>query len=459
MTMTRRDALKFVGSGFGMVGLAGVLHGEARRGPLAPTPPHFPAKAKNVIFLFLNGGISQVDTFDPKPMLTKHDNEPMPGPKIKTDRASGNLMRSPYTFKKYGQSGLEVSEIFPKVGAMIDDFCVIRSTYTDIGNHPAGLHMMNSGHTQLGRPAMGSWITYGLGTENQNLPGFVVLCPGLPTEGSTLWSSAFLPPVYQGTLISNREKDPVKMVQNIRNKDLMAADQVRQLQLVDRLNKSFLARVGEQPELESHIAAMEVAFRMQTEVPEVFDISKESEATRGRYGSSEFGRGCLMALRMIEKGVRIVEVYFGNGQPWDSHDDILVHGKLARDADPAISALIQDLKSRGLFDSTIVLIGSEFGRTPMIQNSAIEKVCYGRDHNPPGFTTLVAGGGFKGGMAYGATDDFGFKAVEKRMHVHDLHATLLHQLGIDHTRLTYRYSGRDFRLTDVAGNVIKEIIA
>jgi len=457
--MTRRDALKLVGSGFGMVGQAGMLQGEAGSGPLAPKSPHFPAKAKNVIFLFLNGGISQIDTFDPKPMLTKHDGEPMPGPKIKTDRATGNLMRSPFQFQKYGQSGLEVSEIFPKIGAMIDDFCVIRSTYTDIGNHPAGLLMMNCGHTQLGRPSMGSWLTYGLGTENQNLPGFMVLCPGYPTFGAELWSSAFLPSVYQGTYIPNSEKDPLKMVQNIRNQGLNPAEQRQQLDLVDKLNRSYLSRMGHQTELESHIQSMEVAFRMQTEVPEVFDIGKESEATRAAYGNSEFGRGCLTALRMIEKGVRIVEVYFGNGQPWDSHDDILVHRKLAADADPAISSLVRDLKSRWLFDSTILLVGSEFGRTPMIQNSGLEKVCYGRDHNPPGFTTLVAGGGFKGGMSYGATDDFGFKAVEKPMHVHDLHATMLHQLGIDHTRLTYRYSGRDFRLTDVAGNVVKEILA
>lgn len=457
--MTRREALKFVGNGFGMLGLASVLHGEGGGGPLAPRAPHFPAKAKNVIFLFLNGGISQVDTFDPKPMLIKHDGEPMPGPKIKTDRASGNLMRSPFTFKKYGKSGIEVSEIFPKVGAMIDDFCVIRSTYTDIGNHPAGLLMMNCGHTQLGRPAMGSWLTYGLGTQNQNLPGFIVLCPGYPTFGAELWSSAFLPSVYQGTHIPNQENDPLKMVKNIRNQELSAAEQRQQLDLVDKLNHSYLSQVGHQTELESHIQAMEVAFRMQTEVPEVFDTSKETLATRERYGNSDFGRGCLMALRMVEKGVRIVEVYFGNGQPWDSHDDILVHAKLAREADPAISALVQDLKSRGLFDQTIVLVASEFGRTPMIQNSGLEKVCYGRDHNPPGFTTLVAGGGFKGGIAYGGTDDFGFKAVEKPMHVHDLHATMLHQLGIDHTRLTYRYSGRDFRLTDVAGNVIQDILA
>src|SRR5262245_46007540 len=244
--MNRRDALKTLGSGFGMLGLAGLIHGQTTRNPLAPKQPHFPAKAKHVIFLFLNGGISQVDTFDPKPMLTKHDGEPMPGPKIKTDRASGNLMRSPFTFKKYGQSGIEVSEIFPKIGAMIDDFCVIRSTYTDIGNHPAGLLMMNCGHTQLGRPSMGSWLTYGLGSENQNLPGFVVLCPGLPTFGAQLWSSAFLPSVYQGTHIPNQEKDPLKMVQNIRNQELSPAEQRKQLDLVDKLNHSYLSQVGHQ---------------------------------------------------------------------------------------------------------------------------------------------------------------------------------------------------------------------
>jgi hypothetical protein len=457
--MTRRDALKKVGSGFGMVGLSGMLQADTTLGPLAVKAPHFPAKAKNVIFLFLNGGLSHVDSFDPKPMLTKHHGQPMPGPKVQTDRASGNLMRSPYTFKKYGQSGLEVSEIFPKVGGVIDDFCVLRSTYTEIGNHPAGLLMMNCGHTQIGRPSMGSWLTYGLGNENQSLPGFVVLCPGFPTFGAELWTSAFLPATYNGAHISNREKDPLKMVGNIRNQELTPAEQRQQLDLISRLDRSYGQQSGHAGELESHIGAMEVAFRMQTEAPAVFDISKESESTRARYGNSDFGRGCLMALRMVEHGVRVVEVYFGDSQPWDSHDDILVQGALARDADPAIASLIQDLKSRGLLDQTVVIVGSEFGRTPMIQNSALEKVCNGRDHNPQGFTTLVAGGGFKGGMAYGATDDLGYKAVDKPMHVHDLHATILHQLGIDHTRLTYRHSGRDFRLTDVAGNVIKEIIA
>lgn len=456
--MNRRDVLRIMGSGFSMLGLADLLHSESRS-PLAVKSAHFPAKAKHVIFLFLNGGLSQVDTFDPKPMLTRHDGTPMPGPKIKTDRASGNLMRSPFQFKKCGQSGVEVSEIFPKVGELIDDICLIRSTYTETGNHPAGLLMMNCGHTQLGHPSMGSWITYGLGTPNQNLPGFMVLCPGYPTLGAQLWSSGFLPSIYQGTYIPNSEKDPEKLVPNIRNRELSLSEQQRQLNLVDQLNRSYLEQVGSQPELEATIEAMEVAFRMQTQVPDVLDITKEGEASRARYGNGDFARGCLMALRLVERGVRMVQIYFGNSQPWDSHDDILDHARLAREADGAIAALIQDLKARGLFSETIVIVGSEFGRTPMVQNSGLEKLCNGRDHNPSGFTTLLAGGGLKGGITYGATDDFGFKAVEKPVHVHDLHATILHLLGIDHRRLTHRYGGRDFRLTDVSGEVIHDILA
>ncbi len=442
-----------------MVGLANVLAGAESQAPLAVKPPHFPAKAKRVIFLFLNGGMSQVDTFDPKPMLIKHDGEPMPGPKIKTDRASGNLMRSPFAFKKCGQSGIEVSEIFPQVGARIDDICLIRSMYSDNGNHEPSLLMMNCGHGLPGRPSLGSWLTYGLGTENQNLPGFIVLCPGYPVLGAQLWDSAFLPSVYQGTYIASRENEPAKLLQNIRNSRLSSADQERQLALVSKLNRSYLDRVGHQPQLEAGIAAMEVAFRMQTEAPDVFDVGKESAATVARYGDHEFGRGCLMALRMVERGVRIAQVYFGNFQPWDSHDDIRIHAKLAHAADGPIAALIEDLKSRGLFDETLLIIGSEFGRTPMIQNSGLEKVCNGRDHNVNGYTTLLAGGGVKGGITYGATDDFGFKSVEKPVHVHDLHATVLHLMGFDHTRLTYRYSGRDFRLTDVHGNVIRDILS
>lgn len=456
--MTRRNALRMIGAGFGTVGFAGML-GARTSGPLDPKSPHFAPKAKRVIFLFLNGGLSQVDTFDPKPMLAKHEGEPLPGPKIKTDRASGNLMKSPFTFRPRGESGLPVADIFERVGGLIDDICVIRSCYSDNGNHGPSLFLMNCGHQLPGRPSLGSWVTYGLGSENENLPGFVVLCPGYPVMGPSLWSSAFLPNPYQGAYIRNDETDPEKLVRNIRNKVISDAEQTRQLELLDRLNRSYLKRLGHQPEMESAIASMEVAYRMQMEVPDVFDINKEPEHVRERYGDSDFGKGCLMALRLAENDVRMVQVYYGNFQPWDSHDDILVHGKLARQADVPISALIEDLKERGLFEDTLLVIGSEFGRTPMIQNSGLEKIGKGRDHNVPGYTTLLAGGGVKGGTAYGATDDFGFKAVENRVHPHDLHATILHLLGLDHTRLTYRYSGRDFRLTDVGGRVIHDIIA
>ena len=306
---------------------------------------------------------------------------------------------------------------------------------------------------------MGSWLTYGLGTENQNLPGFVVLCPGFPVIGPDLWSSAFLPSVYQGAYIPNGEKEPDKLLPYIRNQQTGPDEQKTQLALLGKLNRMYLKEVGPQPELESMIQSMEVAYRMQTEAPEVYDIAKESEATRARYGDSDFGRGCLMARRLVERGVRMVQIYFGNGQPWDNHDDIRDHAKLARQADAPIAALIQDLKSRGLLQETLIVVGTEFGRTPMIQNSGLEKIGHGRDHNVPGFTVLLAGGGVKGGIAYGATDEFGFKAVEKPVHVHDLHATVLHLLGIDHTRLTYRYSSRDFRLTDVHGNVVHDILA
>jgi hypothetical protein len=454
--MNRREALKTIGAGFGSVGLAGVLGAASQPEGRAP---HFAPRAKHVIFLFLNGGLSQVDSFDPKPELTRRHGQPMPGPKIKTDRASGNLMRSPFTFSRCGQSGLEVSEIFPETGKVIDEVCVIRSTYSDNGNHGPSLYMMNCGSNIPGRPSMGAWITYGLGTENQNLPGYVVLCPGHPVIGPPLWHSAFLPSVYQGAYIANGERDPEKLIHHIRNAKLSADEQRRQLDALAQLNRMHLARTGPQPELEASIQAMEVAFRMQTEAPGVFSLDKESEAVRARFGDTDFGRGCLMAVRLVESGVRMVQVYFGNGQPWDSHDDIRDHAKLAREADPAIAGVIGELKARGLLDETLVIVSSEFGRTPMIQNSGLEKIGHGRDHNVHGFTTLLAGGGVKGGIAYGATDEFGFKAAENRVHVHDLHATVLHLLGIDHTRLTYRYSGRDFRLTDVHGNVIKEILA
>jgi hypothetical protein len=454
--MTRREALAMTGCGFGSLGLQSVA--SAAGGPLAPKQPHHPAKAKHVIFLFLNGGLSQVDTFDPKPELTRQNGKPLPGPPVKTDSATGNLMASPFSFRRCGQSGIEVSEIFPKVGAAIDDFCVIRSCFADNGNHGPSLMLMNTGHQLAGRPSMGSWITYGLGTPNQNLPGFVALCPGYPVMGPRLWSSGFLPNIHQGTYVPNNERTPDKLILNVKNDTLNREQQERQIGLLDRLNQLYLGRSQTHPKLREGVEAMEVAFRMQVEAPDVFNIENETEPTRQRYGDTDFGRGCLMARRLVEHGVRMVQVYFGNSQPWDSHEDIRSHRGLAREADPAIASLVEDLKQRGLLNDTLVIVGSEFGRTPMIQSAGQLRVNQGRDHNVHGFTTLLAGGGIRGGMTFGSTDDFGLRAVENKVHPHDLHATVLHLLGLDHTRLTYRYSGRDFRLTDVAGKVLGEIV-
>ncbi|MBI2688236.1 MAG: DUF1501 domain-containing protein [Acidobacteria bacterium] len=449
----RRRFLETLGGGFGLSALQGVLQAESTK------QPHFTPKAKHVIFLFLNGGMSQVDTFDHKPALAKFDGQPMPGPKIRTDRASGTLMRSPWEFKRYGQSGLEVSEIFPQIARRIDDFCVIRSMYTDNGNHGPSLQLMNCGHQLSGRPSMGAWITYGLGTENKNLPGFIVLCPGFPVLGSSLWSAGYMPSGYQGVHIHNEAIEPEKLIRHLRNANLTVDEQRQQLALLDQLNRRYLHRVGDQPQLEGAVQSMESAFRLQTEAAGLFDIRKEPEHIRRRYDISDFGRGCLMSLRLVESGVRMVQIYFGNFQPWDHHDDIRIHAKLAGQTDGPVAALVDDLKARGLFNETLIVIAGEFGRTPMIQNSGLEKLGCGRDHNPPAFSVLLAGGGIKGGIAYGATDDFGYKAVENKVHVHDLHATILNQLGFDHTRLTYRHAGRDFRLTDVHGEVVKRIIA
>jgi hypothetical protein len=465
--MTRRDLLNIMGAGFGMVGFGGVAGAEplpngapdAPADPLQPRAPHFPAKAKRVIYLFLNGGPSQVDTFDHKPKLDEYNGKPVPSGNLKTERKTGNLLKSPFTFKKYGQSGTEISEIFPKLGACADDLCVIRSMYTDRPNHEPSLFMLNSGEKLPGRPSMGSWVTYGLGTENQNLPGFVVLCPGVPVVGHQLWSSTFLPAVYQGTYINTEEKDTGRLIQNIRNQSLTRAQQREELDLLAVLNRGHMRIQGSDPQLEACIQSAEIAFRMQAEAPEAFDIAREPQKTRERYGDSDFGRGCLIARRLAERGVRMVQVYFGNSQPWDNHDDIQIHRTLAAQADPAIAALLQDLKSSGMLQDTLVMIGGEFGRTPAVEVSGLIKVQNGRDHNNQGFSYVLAGGGVKGGLVHGATDDFGFKAVEKPVHIHDLHATALHLMGLDHTRLTYRYSGRDFRLTDVAGTVVSEILA
>lgn len=458
--MNRRELLTRIGAGFGMVGLESLLGAEGSAAdPLAPKAPHFTPKAKRVIYLFLNGGPSQVDTFDPKPALDKYHGKPAPSGNLATERKTGNLMRSPFRFEKRGQSGIEVSEIFPKLGAMIDDICVIRSMFTDRPNHEPSLLLLNSGDKFPGRPSMGSWLTYGLGTMNRNLPGYIVLCPGLPVIGHQLWSSAFLPAVHQGTYLSLEERDPKKMIQNVRNPRLSADEQRRELDLLATLNRKHLAARGSDPQLEATIQSSEIAFRMQTEAPEAFDITTEPQAVRERYGDHDFGRGCLMARRLIERGVRMVQVYFGNFQPWDNHDDIELHRPLAAQADRPISALLEDLKASGLFNETLIVIGGEFGRTPAVEVGGLVNVQNGRDHNNHGFTYLLTGAGVKGGTVYGATDEFGFKAVEKPVHVHDLHATVLHLLGFDHTRLTYFYSGRNYRLTDVAGEVVKDILA
>jgi len=458
--LTRREALKTLGTGFGMLGLAPLIQETSwARGPLEVKPTHFPAKAKHVIFLYLNGGPSQVDTFDPKPLLSKYHGKPLPTGNLKTERKTGNALASPFAFHRFGKSGLEVSEIFSRLGRHADDLCIVRSMHTNLPNHTSGMFMMNCGSLQVGRPSLGSWLTYGLGSENQNLPGFVVLCPGVPVMGNQNWSSAFLPGVYQGTHIPNQAKTLEELIPHIRNERFTAAAQREQLDLVGQINELHLTGSGPDAQLDASIQAMEIAYRMQAEAPDVFDLSKESELTRARYGDTDFGRGCLMARRLVEKGVRIVQLYSGDGQPWDNHDDILVHRKVAADADPAIGALLQDLKASGLLQETLILIGGEFGRTPVVETGGSVKVQYGRDHNNHGFSMVLAGGGVKGGMTYGATDEFGFKAVENPVHVHDLHATVLHLLGLDHTKLTYRYSGRDFRLTDVGGTVVRAILS
>ena len=456
--LTRRDALRKAGTGFGMAGLASLFGAEPN--PWAPREPHFAPKAKHVIFLFLNGGLSQIDSFDYKPKLDEYHGKPLPYQMPRTEFAVGNLMRSPFSFKQYGQNGTWVSELFPHTAAIIDKLCIIRSMQSDIPNHGPGMAMMNTGNSRAGRPSMGSWVTYGLGTVNQNLPGYVVLGPGATGDGgNSRWSSAFLPAVYQGTFVSDSVADPQKQIAHLANDRLNKAQQRRQLDLLNGLNRDYIERVQSAPELEATIQSMETAFRMQTEAPEVFDTRKESEATLARYGEGEFARGCLMARRLVERGVRMVQVYYGNANDWDQHADIMGHRVHAGKSDKAIAALITDLEERGLLDETLVLIGSEFGRTPVVNLGGFRSVHNGRDHNVHGFTYLLAGGGVKRGYIHGSTDDFGFKAVENPVHVHDLHATALHLLGLDHERLTYRYSGRNFRLTDVEGRVVKEIIA
>ncbi|MGE0607178.1 MAG: DUF1501 domain-containing protein [Pirellulales bacterium] len=458
--LSRRELLGRMGAGFGAVALASLLASEgataapAGVNPLAPKPSHYHPRAKAVIHLFMNGGPSQVDTFDPKPALQKYAGQDPPAELVNTMRRSkGKLMPSLYGFFRHGQSGIEVSEIYPHLASCIDDICVIRSMHTNLPNHEPSLLMMNSGETQPTRPSFGSWITYGLGSENQNLPGYVVLCPGSPVVGPQLWSNSFLPGIYQGTHINNSNLDPKSIIRDINNRYVVPADQRRQLDLLRRLNRAHLEQRTQDAQLEGRIEALEMAFRMQFEAQDAFDVGQETAATHQLYGEGQFARSCLVARRLVERGVRVVQLYYGAGQPWDDHGDMANHRNHAVASDQAMAALIKDLKARGLFEETLVVWGGEFGRTPTSEGSK------GRDHNNLGFSMWLAGGGIRGGMVHGATDDIGFSAVEDKVHVHDLHATILHLLGIDHTRLTYRHSGRDFRLTDVHGNIVRQILA
>ncbi|MGI8785862.1 MAG: DUF1501 domain-containing protein [Acidobacteriota bacterium] len=472
--LTRRELLCRCGMGLGtlaltnLLGQIGLLEAAQVSGasvnPLTPKAPHFAPKAKRVLHLFMNGGPSHIDTFDPKPALHRYAGKPLPIENLKTERKTGAAFPSPFEFKNYGQSGIEVSELFPHIGSCIDDICVIRSMHADVPNHEPSLLLMNCGDARLSRPSVGSWITYGLGSDNQNLPGFIVMCPGgYPIQESQNWQAGFLPGAHQGTFIDTKHTDLEKLIEHIRNNYVSLKEQRRQLDLLMQLNEDHRRRRSEDAHLEARIQSFELAYRMQMEADDAFDITREPEHVRAMYGEGVQARQMLIARRLLEKGVRFVQVWHGAGQPWDHHDDIEVgHRKLALESDQAIAALLKDLKQRGMLEDTLVVWGGEFGRTPTVElpspgNNA-GKV-NGRDHNHHGFTMWIAGGGVKGGSIHGATDEFGFQAVDKKVHVHDLHATLLHLLGFDHEKFTYRYAGRDFRLTDVHGRVVREILS
>jgi hypothetical protein len=463
---SRREFLNRVGMGFGALAASQLFHDNARAAmnPLAAKTPHFPARAKAVIHLFMNGGPSQVDTFDPKPALTKYDGKKLPIDYLKTERPTGAALKSPFAFTRHGKSGLEISELFPNVAKSADELCVIRSMHANVPNHEPSLLLMNCGEARLIRPSVGSWVSYGLGSENQNLPGFISMCPGgYPIQESQNWQAGFLPGTYQGTYIDTKHRQIDKLIANIENKKLPLTTQRRQLDLLRRLNQRHQETRPEDSQLESRLHSFELAYRMQLDATDAFDINREPKNIRELYGEDTHGRQTLIARRLVERGVRYVQLWHGKGQPWDSHDDLEInHRRLARESDKAIGALLLDLKQRGMLDETLVIWGGEFGRTPAVEmpkpGSNAGKI-NGRDHNHWGFTMWMAGGGVKGGHVHGETDEFGYKAVRDTVHVHDLHATILHLLGFDHEKLTYRFAGRDFRLTDVHGRVVRDIIA
>ena len=473
LALTRREFLNRCGMGMGALGLGALMQGAVGPqafgdtgyvSPLAPKQPHFAPKAKRIIHLFMNGGPSHIDTFDPKPALEKYAGKALPMENLRTERKTGAAFPSPFKFKKRGQSGIEVSELFEHTAESIDDIAVIRSTYADVPNHEPSLLLMNCGEARLVRPSMGSWVTYGLGTENQNLPGFIAMCPGgYPIQESQNWQCGFLPGVFQGTYIDTKHTKIEKLIEHIRNNYTSLPEQRAQLDLLHQLNDKHAKKRQNDAQLEARIESYELAYRMQMDASDAFDISKEPENIRKMYGEGTQARQILIARRLIERGVRFVQVWTGEGQPWDNHDDIEVnHRRLAKDCDQAIGALLKDLKQRGMLDDTLVIWGGEFGRTPTVElpqpGSNAGKI-NGRDHNHYGFTTWLAGGGVKGGYVHGATDEFGFQAVENKVHIHDLHATILWLLGFDHEKFTYRYAGRDFRLTDVHGSVVKQLLA
>ncbi len=445
--------------GVGTLALADLL---CKSGSASDGGTHFPGKAKHVIHVFLNGGMSQVDTFDPKPELSRRGGQMLPFANLQTERRTGVALPSPFKFQQHGESGIEVSDLFPHLSQCADELAVVRSMYAELPNHEMSLMLMNSGDQRLVRPSFGSWLTWGMGSENENLPGFIALCPGgMPVGGAGNWRSAFLPGVYQGTHVDTSKTDPAKLIEHIRNDRLTSRQQQSQFELLQTMNARHLADRPGEASIEARIRSFELAYRMQIEATDAFDIQQESEYILRLYGDSPQNRQLLMARRLVERGVRFVQTWHGGGQPWDSHSNIKnSHRKVANECDQGLAALIIDLKQRGLLDKTLILCTGEFGRTPAVemgQNGSGASA--GRDHNHWGFSLWLAGGGIKGGTIFGATDEFGFRAVENRVSVHDLHATMLHLLGFDHRRLTYRYAGRDFRLTDVHGNVVREILA